>query len=103
MLHPTFLEQLPLVKKLLKEHKVKKAYAFGSVVSDKFNNESDIDLLINIEDGLDPMEKGELLWSLLFALEDQLHRKIDLLEEENIRNPYFIEELNEKKQLIYEA
>ncbi len=103
MLHPTFLAQLPLVKKLLKEHKIKKAYAFGSVVSDKFNNESDIDLLINIEEGLDPMEKGELLWSLLFALEDQLHRKIDLLEEANIKNPYFIEELNEKKQLIYEA
>jgi predicted nucleotidyltransferase len=99
----SFLAQLPLVRKLLKEHKIKKAYAFGSVVNDKFNNESDIDLLINFEEGLDPLERGELIWSLQFALEDNLHREIDLLQESSLKNPYFIEEVNEKKQLIYEA
>ena len=103
MLHPTFKSPLPLVVKLLKAHKIKSAYAFGSVVSDNFNNESDIDLLINFEEGLEPLEKGEIWWNLHDTLRDIFNRKIDLLIENSLKNPYFIEEINEKKQLIYAA
>lgn len=60
MFHPTLQAQLPLVTKLFKENKIKSAYAFGSVVGDNFNSESDIDLLINFEDGLEPLETGEI-------------------------------------------
>ena len=102
MLHPIFQSQLPLVNKLLKEHKIKSAYAFGSVVSNKFNDKSDIDLLINFEEGLDPIERGELMWQLQFALEDNLNREVDLIQEKTPRNPFFIKELNETKELIYE-
>ena len=101
MLHPVFQSQLPLINKLLKEHKIKRAYAFGSVVSNNFNDKSDIDLLINFEEGLDPIERGELMWQLQFALEDNLNREVDLIQEKTPRNPYFIKELNETKELIY--
>ena len=101
MLHPIFQSQLPLVNKLLRDHKIKSAYAFGSVVSNKFNDKSDIDLLINFEEGLDPLERGELMWQLQFALEDNLHRDVDLIQEKTPKNPYFIKELNETKELIY--
>jgi len=103
MLHPTFYAQLPLVAKLFKEHKVKSAYAFGSVISDKFNTESDIDLLINFEDDVDELESGKIWWHLHDTLRDIFNREIDLLVENSLKNPYFIEELNEKKQLIYAA
>jgi hypothetical protein len=103
MLHPTFYAQLPLVAKLFKEHKIKSAYAFGSVVSDKFNAESDIDLLINFEDDVEPLERGEMWWNLHDGLRDIFNREIDLLIEGSLKNPYFIEEINEKKQLIYAA
>jgi predicted nucleotidyltransferase len=103
MLHPTFQAQLPLVKKLFKEHKIKSAYAFGSVVSETFNEESDIDLLINFQDGLEPLEKGEMWWNLHDTLRNIFNRKIDLLIENSLKNLYFIEEVNEKKQLIYVA
>jgi predicted nucleotidyltransferase len=103
MLHPVFNAQLPLIKKLLSEHKIKSAYAFGSIISDKFNDESDIDLLINFEDGLDPLEKGAIWWDLHDNLRDIFNREVDLLIESSLKNPYFIEELNEKKQLIYAA
>jgi predicted nucleotidyltransferase len=103
MLHPTFYAQLPLVAKLFKEYKIKSAYAFGSVISDKFNTESDIDLLINFEDGLEPLERGEMWWNLHDGLRDIFNREIDLLIEGSLKNPYLIEEINEKKQLIYAA
>ena len=83
-------------------HKIRNAYLFGSAATDGFNEKSDIDLLINFEDGLEPLERGELMWDLQFALEDTLHREVDLLTEGSLKNPYFIKELNETKQLIYE-
>ena len=103
MLHPTFQVQLPLISKLFKEEKIKRAYAFGSVVSENFNDKSDIDLLISFEDGLEPLEKGTICWSLHDKLREIFNREIDILIEGSSKNPYFIEELNEKKQLIYAA
>ena len=102
MIHSSIQLQLPLVIGLLKKHKIKRAFLFGSAVTEKFNDNSDIELLINFEDGLDPLEKGELLMDLQIALEDNLHRDIDLLTETALKNPYLIEELNEKKIKIYE-
>ena len=101
MIHPQFQNQLPIVMQLMKQHKVKKAFVFGSVVTNRFNDKSDVDFLINFEENLEPLEKGELMWNLRFALQDVLHREIDLLTESSLKNPYFIEELNEKKVLIY--
>ena len=37
------------INKLCSSHKVKELYAFGSVLSGKFNQESDIDLVVNFE------------------------------------------------------
>ena len=87
---------------IIKKHKIKEAYLFGSVITDKFDEaKSDIDLLVNFIDGLDPLEKGELIWNLRFALEDTLNRPIDLITESSLKNPYFIEEINETRVKIY--
>ena len=103
MLHPILQAQLPFVIKIFKDHKVKNAYVFGSVVGDKFTDESDIDILINFEEGLEPLEKGEIWWNLYDLLKMVFNREVDLLIESSLKNPYFIEEINEKKQLIYAA
>jgi predicted nucleotidyltransferase len=103
MLHATLQSKLPLMTKLFKDHKIKSAFAFGSVVSNNFDGESDIDLLINFEDGLEPLERGEIWWDLYDSLRAVFNREIDLVVENSLKNPYFIEEINEKKQLIYAA
>ena len=41
-------QNIESIKALCKSHKVKSLYAFGSVLSDKFNDESDIDLIVKI-------------------------------------------------------
>jgi len=103
MLHPTFQAQLPLVAKLFEIHKIKNAYAFGSVVSEEFNDKSDIDLLINFQEDMEPLEKGEMWWNLYDTLREVFNREVDLVIESSLKNPYFSEEVNEKKQLIYAA
>lgn len=95
-------DRLPEVITLLKKHKVKKAYAFGSVVKGNFNADSDIDLLIAFEDGLDPVEYGELYFELADKLESLLHRHVDLITEPSLKNPYFIKSVNEAKFALYE-
>ncbi len=97
-----FTEKLKELTRLLKTHKVKRAYAFGSVCTDKFTNESDIDLLIAFEDGLDPIEYGDLYWSLDETLPKLFGRPVDLITERQLRNPYFIKVLNKTKTAIYE-
>ena len=54
-----------------------------------------------MDESLEPLERGTLLWDLWDKLEDYLHRRIDVVSEKNLRNRYFIEELNETKQLLY--
>ena len=101
MLNPTFQNYLPSVIVLLKKHKIKSAYVFGSVLTEKFNKNSDVDFLVNLQEGLDPVEAGEHLWDLEYELQDLLDRKIDLLTERSLKNPYFIDELNQTKFSIY--
>lgn len=101
MIHPEFQPYLPKVIQILKEHKVKDAYLFGSVLSSRFNEDSDVDFLVSYESFDDPVAFGDNIWDLRFALEDNLHRDVDLINEDNLKNPYFNQELNETKYKIY--
>ena len=101
MINPQFEPFMPIVLQLLKTHKVKSAYLFGSVLTDHFNDNSDVDFLVNYDDNMDPLEMGESLMELYIALEDNLNRKIDLLTERSLKNPFFIQEINETKYQIY--
>ncbi|PZX48928.1 nucleotidyltransferase family protein [Algoriphagus chordae] len=81
---------------LCEKHKVEKLYAFGSVLTNSFDEESDVDFdKLNIEDF------ATNYFEFKFALEDLFNREVDLIEREAIHNPYFKEELEESKLLIY--
>ncbi len=88
------------INRLCSGHKVKELYAFGSVLSDKFNLESDIDLLVNFEQ-IDVSLYADNYFDFKFALQEILNRPIDLLEEKAIKNPYFRQSINQQRQLIY--
>lgn len=85
---------------LCSTHKVKQLYAFGSVLTNKFNNESDVDLIVDFEQ-LDVLEYGDNYYDLKFSLENIFKRSVDLLEEKALKNPYFIKTVNQNKKLIY--
>jgi len=77
-------------------------YAFGSVCTDKFNENSDIDLLISF-DNLSIDEYTDNYFDLHYKLENLFKREIDLLTDKSLSNPYFIQSLEQTKQLIYAA
>ena len=88
------------IKHLCSRYKVKKLYAFGSILTDKFNKESDIDFLVDFGP-VDVLQYADNYYDLKFSLEDLLQRPVDLLEEKAIKNPYFQQVVNSKRQLVY--
>ena len=88
------------IKRLCNEYKVAKLYLFGSALSDKFNNESDIDFIVTFRD-VELIEYADNYFDFKFSLEDLLQRQIDLLEEKSIRNPFLKKSINSSKKLIY--
>lgn len=101
MIQPFLAEKLPQLRKILKAHRVKSAYAFGSVCTERFQTDSDVDILVNFKK-IPVGEYAENYWSLEEALKDLLQRDVDIVIEKNLRNPYFIKEVNSTKTPIYE-
>lgn len=88
---------------MCEKHDVKSIYAFGSSVNDKFDpDKSDIDLLVQINED-DPVERGEKLLSLWDKLEELFQRRVDLLTEDSIKNPFLKKSIDATKVLIYDG
>ena len=90
------------ITRLCENHKVRNLFAFGSVLSDTFSENSDIDLVVDFSTS-DPFEYADSYFSLKFSLEDLFKRRIDLLEQKALNNKYLIQSINSSKKLIYEA
>ena len=88
------------IQKLCKNHKVKSLYSFGSVDTQRFTKESDVDLMVDFEI-TDPLEYTDNYFDLKFELERILNRSIDLLESKAIKNPFLRENIDKSKTLIY--
>jgi len=86
---------------LCKHHKVRELYIFGSVLTDKFNDKSDIDLLVQFEN-IDILEYFDNYMDFKENLETLLGRPVDLLENQAIRNPIFRRVVDRDKRLVYE-
>ena len=92
--------QLDTIRSLCERYRVKTLYVFGSVLTPNFDTYSDIDLLVDFLDQ-DALQYASNYFQFKFELEKLFNRKIDLLEERASKNPYFIENINQKKQLLY--
>jgi hypothetical protein len=101
-LQPIMYHLLPEVREILQTHHVKQAYFFGSVCTDKFNENSDIDMLIGFGDSFYFEGYAENFWDMEEKLENLFQRKIDLVPIHTLKNPYFIKSVNQTKVPIYE-
>lgn len=86
---------------LCHRHKVKELYLFGSILTERFIDSSDIDILvqfsdIELEDYFDNYMDFKEQLELLFK------REVDLVENQAIRNPIFRRVVDREKQLVYE-
>ncbi|HOT15082.1 MAG TPA: nucleotidyltransferase domain-containing protein [Bacteroidales bacterium] len=86
---------------LCDSHKVKELYLFGSVLTEKFNDSSDIDMLIQFSQ-VELVYYFDNYMDLKEKLEDLFNRPVDLVENQAIRNPVFRQIIDRDKHLVYE-
>ena len=88
------------IRILCKQYNVKSLYLFGSMATDSFNDDSDIDLVVDLLD-TDPFKYSEHYFALKTDLKLLLKRHIDLLEQKAVRNPYLLQQIENTKVEIY--
>lgn len=89
------------VRNICRDHKVERMYVFGSVLTRKFNEKSDIDFLVKFRE-MDLFYYFDNLLSLKENLEKLFFKEIDILEEQALKNPYLKKSIDNNKLLIYE-
>lgn len=94
-------DNLEQIYALCRKYGVKTLCVFGSILTPRFNENSDVDFSATFYPEEDPLVAGENRIQFYISLEDLMGRRIDLVDEDNLKNPYFKEELEETKQLIY--
>jgi len=96
----TVNQHIKEISTLCQTYKVAKLFAFGSVLTKNFNEQSDIDLIVDFN-------KNQIkdyfinYFDFKYALEAVFGRKVDLVEEQAIKNPYFKKTVDATKMLIY--
>lgn len=85
---------------LCKKYKVAKLWVFGSILTDRFNDDSDVDFSVIFHyDQIQDL--FVIFFDFIEELQQLLGRKVDLVDETAVKNSYFRQELDSTKHLIY--
>lgn len=82
------------------KHKVGKLFVFGSFLNDTFNNDSDLDFIVDFRD-VELYDYADNYFELKYSLENLFKRDVDILEDKAIKNPFLRQFIDLSKQLIY--
>jgi predicted nucleotidyltransferase len=89
------------ISNLCENHQVQQLFLFGSILSDRFNNSSDIDMLVQFSN-VDLLDYFDNYMDLKEKFERLFNRHVDLVENQSIKNPIFRKVVDRDKILIYE-
>lgn len=93
---------LQRIIEICKRFHVRRLWVFGSILTPRFSKDSDVDFCVDFEwEKIPLLESANNFFNFMFALEDLLKRKVDLIDDSAVKNPYFRAELNETRHLIY--
>ena len=85
---------------LCKKYKVNKLFVFGSILTNRFNDNSDVDLVVSFNKA-EVNDYFDNYFDFKYSLEELFGREVDLLEEQTIKNPYLKKNVDATKALIY--
>ena len=88
------------IMRLCRQYNVKKLFAFGSVLTDRFDEQSDVDLIVDF-DKQAINDHFLNYFDFKYSLEEIFQREVDLLEEQPIRNSYLKKNIENSKTLLY--
>jgi predicted nucleotidyltransferase len=86
---------------LCNSHNVKELYLFGSILTDRFIDSSDVDILVQFSE-IELEKYFDNYMNFKEQLELLFNREVDLVENQAIRNPIFRRVVDREKQLVYE-
>ncbi|GHT37049.1 hypothetical protein FACS189414_5290 [Bacteroidia bacterium] len=92
--------KLDEIQALCDTHNVQTLYVFGSVCKDSFNEASDIDLLVSFKP-LDFGDYADNYFELADLFEKTFQRPVDLVTDKSLKNPYFIQSVNQSKIFVF--
>ena len=77
---------------------------FGSAATGSYRPEdSDLDFVVEFQPTETPGARADAYFGLLEGLEELFGRRVDLVIGSAIKNPYFLESVEESRQSIYAA
>ncbi|MBL1280462.1 MAG: nucleotidyltransferase domain-containing protein [Fluviicola sp.] len=85
---------------LCEKYKVQSLSLFGSAATGEMTKESDVDLLVKFNK-INPANYFLNYTAFKSSLQKLFNRKVDLLEEQTLSNPYLVNSINKSKELIY--
>lgn len=98
---PNIIEQAkPDIARLAPKYRILKLFAFGSVTNDKFHSESDLDFLVKFGD-VPLLEYADNYFELQEELEQLFGRKVDLVVDKSVKNPFLARTIEESKIPLY--
>ena len=87
---------------LCKKYKVAKLWVFGSILTPRFNDQSDVDFSVSFKKSeIDLKDYADNYFELFDELKNLLNREIDLVFDDSVKNQYFRKSLDSSKVLIY--
>ncbi len=101
-MRPILEDNLERLVQICQTRQVKKLYTFGSVNTEEFHEESDIDLLVEFET-ISLEEYADNFFEMCYDLESLFGRTVDLVTIRSVKNPIFKEEIDSTKQLLFDA
>lgn len=93
-------QYLPQIQNIMRKYGVQSAYAFGSAVKNTMDTDSDVDFLIRFPADMHYETYANNYFALAHALEDLLKKRVELLAEETLSNPFLIESINSHKMAV---
>ena len=92
-----------MLQQLCASYRVRRLDLFGSALGGRFDPEtSDLDFLVEFED-LDLSQYADAYFGLLEALQDLFGRPVDLVMLSAVKNPYFLQEIERTRTMLYAA
>lgn len=91
---------IEMILALCEKHRVRSLSVFGSVLTDRFNDESDVDFVVDFAN-MDIADYADNYLDMQMSLSQLLGREVDLLEDKAIRNPILRQNIDRTKLVIY--
>lgn len=87
---------------LCKKYKVAKLWVFGSILTSRFNDDSDVDFLVDFDDErIELLDYADNFFNFIHEIEAVVGRKVDMVVDKSIKNRFFRAEVDETRKLLW--